>query len=199
MKKILLAMAALLLISSVGFSQVQVTRKKKQEVAEQTAPSKPRQLTAKEMYEKGEKEYNRKNYDEAINWWRKSAEKGYVKAQYDLGLTYQHGYAGQTINFAEAMKWYKLAAEQGDVSAQHNLGYMYDWGQGVAENKAEAFKWYLKAAEQGDDNSQYAVGTMYEYGYGVAPNKKEAVKWYIKAAEQNHGTAKDALRRLGIN
>ena len=87
MKKILLAIAALLLISGVGVSQVPVTRKKKQEATEQTAAPKPKptakpkhkakqssgesavastnQPSTEEVYRRGYEAFADKNYPEA--------------------------------------------------------------------------------------------------------------------------------------
>tara|TARA_B100000524_G_scaffold218828_1_gene115158 strand:+ start:1118 stop:1300 length:183 start_codon:yes stop_codon:yes gene_type:complete len=47
---------------------------------------------------------------EAVKWYRKSAEQGNAKAQYNLGRVYadDHGVAQSDT---EAVKWYRMAAE----------------------------------------------------------------------------------------
>ena len=79
---------------------------------------------------------------------KRAAERGNVRAQYELGDMY---YKGNEVdrNYGEAMEWYRKAAEQGDAVAQNNLGVMYHNGLGAARDNEEALKWYRKAAEQG--------------------------------------------------
>ena len=48
---------------------------------------------------------------EAVKWYRKAADQGYAKAQYNLGVCYTQGTGGPQDS-AEAVKWYRNAAEQ---------------------------------------------------------------------------------------
>ena len=56
------------------------------------------------------------DYNEAAKWYRKAAEQGYEKAQYNLGNSYYYG-RGVSQDYNEAAKWYRKAAEQGDADA----------------------------------------------------------------------------------
>ena len=87
---------------------------------------------------------------------REAADRGDVRAQYDLGRMYKDG-RGVPQDPAEAMKWFRKAAQQGDAQAQYDLGRMYEDGRGVPQDPAEAMKWYRKAAEQGDDSAHRAL------------------------------------------
>jgi len=87
---------------------------------------------------------------------KQAAEQGNVKAQNDLGVSYENG-RGVIPDDAEAVKWYQKAAEQGDSYAQFNLGLMYHNGNGIAKNEAEAAKWFQKAAEQENERAQKAL------------------------------------------
>ena len=70
----------------------------------------------------------------------KSAEGGWVDAQYALGIRYYTGdFAPQ--NYSEAVKWFTLAAEQGHKSAANYLVDCYIHGQGVEKDSDEAIKW----------------------------------------------------------
>jgi len=51
-----------------------------------------------------------------VQWYRKAAEQGFAKAQYNLGVKYANG-QGVKRDHAEAVRWYRKAAEQGLVSA----------------------------------------------------------------------------------
>ena len=53
--------------------------------------------------------------DQAVSWYRKSAETGDSYAQYCLGDYYA------TRDAAEAVAWFRKSAEQGNVSAQLEL------------------------------------------------------------------------------
>ena len=46
-----------------------------------------------------------------MKWYRKAAEQGDAKAQFNLALRYYKG-EGVTQDYAEAAKWYRKAAEQ---------------------------------------------------------------------------------------
>ena len=138
---------------------------------------------AKACFNKGFEYYNKANYAEAVKWYRKAAEQGGAKAQYNLGLCYHKG-IGVEHSHTEAVKWWRKAAEQGLVNAQHDLGVSYATGTGVEQSYTEAVKWYRKAAEQGYANAQNDLGISYEFSRGVAQSYAEAVKWYRKAAEQ---------------
>ena len=121
---------------------------------------------------------------EAVDWWRKSASKGYAYAflnLIDMSLN--------NLPFApspeETQKWMKIlrkSAEKGDAKMQYCLGQ-------VTKDKIEAAAWYRKAADQGDEESAYQLSLNYENGFGVLKNKSEAIKWRIKAAELNSTTA----------
>ena len=125
---------------------------------------------------------------EAVKWYRKAAEQGYAKAQYNLGVMYGKG-EGVAEDDREAVKWYRKAAEQGIARAQYNLGNRYLRGEGVPEDDQEAVKWLRRAAEQGYARAQLNLGNRYGKGEGVAEDDREAVKWYRKAAEQGHASA----------
>lgn len=92
------------------------------------------------------------NYNEAIKWYRQSADQGYAKAQYNLGLLYEDG-KGVKPDFYEAAQWYKRAANNGFAEAQNNLGVLYVMGKGVIRDKSKAELMFRKAAEQGNKNA----------------------------------------------
>lgn len=86
--------------------------------------------------------YEKKDYSEAIKWFKKAAEQGNVSAQYMLGICYKNGFG----EYGEAMKWFRTAAEKGNAEAQYELGYCYEYRLG---DKKEASYWYRKAIENG--------------------------------------------------
>ena len=89
-----------------------------------------------------------KDEKEAVKWYAKSAEQGYVIAQNNLGSCYRLG-LGVESNANEAVRWYRKAAEAEDAWGQYNLGMSYHTGTGFEKNETEARQWFAKAAKQG--------------------------------------------------
>lgn len=152
-------------------------------------------ISSEEQYQMGKKYFEQQDYDEAIKWIRKAAERGNPKGLTGLGVMYEYG-QGVPQDYAEAVKWYRKAAEQGDANGQNSLGDMYYNGHGVKKSYTEAIKWFRKAAEQGDAYGQYSLGYMYENAEGIYKDISKAREWYKKAAEQGHQGAIDALKGL---
>jgi TPR repeat protein len=88
--------------------------------------------------------------EDALVWYRKSAEQGYASAQYKLGFIYNRGDLGVSKDEAKAAYWYRKAAIQGHEFAEVILGSMYSEGRGVAKDETQAISWYRKAAAQGN-------------------------------------------------
>lgn len=66
-----------------------------------------------EEFDKGDKYFHgwygkKVNYGKALKWYLKAAEKGYTRAQCQLGVMYENG-QGVTKDLNEAEKWYKKA------------------------------------------------------------------------------------------
>jgi uncharacterized protein len=60
-------------------------------------------------------------------WYRKAAEQGYARAQYNVGVLYHEG-KRVSQDDGQAAAWYRRAAEQGHAQAQFNLGVLYASG-----------------------------------------------------------------------
>ena len=96
------------------------------------------------------------DYEQAVYWYRKSAENGYNWGQFNLGNCYFHG-NGVEQNYEWAVFWYRKAAEQGNIDAQFALGDCYYFGDGVDHDKDRAYFWFTQAAERGND---YAIEVL---------------------------------------
>jgi TPR repeat protein len=94
-----------------------------------------------------------RDYAEAIAWYQKAAERGDVKAQYNLGEAYHKG-EGVSKNNAEAVRWYRMAAEQGHAKAKYCLGVMYHNGEGVPKDYVEAYFWLSLAGTTLDEKER---------------------------------------------
>ena len=65
------------------------------------------------------------NQTEAVNWYRKAAERGDRDAQYKLGGCYEKGFGVQK-DLNEAMNWYERAAEKENKDALTALQILQD-------------------------------------------------------------------------
>lgn len=168
-------------------------------------------------YNVGENYYEAKEYNKAISWLTKGANKGYSDAQYLLGLMYFNG-EGCEKNTSTAVYWYRKSAEQDHAGAQCNLGYCYVNGIGVSENIFDGFDWTRKAykngsniaeenlssyfrdfklmAENGNTTAAFYLGLCYENGYGTSQNYYEAIKWYNVSANSGSPAGMNNLAYL---
>lgn len=122
-------------------------------------------------------------------WYRKSAEQGYARGQWEFG---SHLHAERHTD-CSAFYWMELAAHQGDAFYQVWLADYCDilsWEHLTEiEQYQKASYWYRMAAEQGDSWGQTNLGEMYREGLGVEQNDEQAVYWYRMAAEQGNADA----------
>lgn len=88
--------------------------------------------------------YEYRDYAAAVAWYRKAADKGHTKAQYQLGLLYERG-EQVPQNYDEAVRWYYSAAEQGDANAQYKVGCLHESGSEVKQDYKEAYVWFSLA------------------------------------------------------
>ena len=135
------------------------------------------------------------NFEKALSWFLKCAQKGDAKAQYYVGVMYSNGHGAQ-INLEKAAEWYKKSADQGDADAQCDLGIMYLQGHGVEKNETVAVAFFKKAAEQGHADAQLNLAVSFEKGEGLDKDVTQAAIWYRKAAEQGDTDAQIQLERL---
>jgi hypothetical protein len=88
------------------------------------------------------------DYAEAVKWFRRAAEDGYVKAQYNLGVAYEKG-DGVEKDFVLAHMWFNLAAVQGDSDAkkQEDLVARQMTAAQIAEAQSLARVWKPKGRD----------------------------------------------------
>ena len=161
---------------------------------------------ADDYYEKGEKAYRSGQYEEALDWFRKSAQAGYGQGQLIYGhMLYSNGQA-PLENKTEALKWFRLAGEQGNPVAQYMVGYFYEHGKVVEQNYRSAIEWYIKAANQGYVDAANNLGKIYDAVATSMSDKseakvyyEEAVYWYRQAAERGQPQSQANLGLMYFN
>jgi hypothetical protein len=110
-----------------------------------------------------------KNDLQALNWYRKAADQGYVLGEYNLGTMFFYG-NGVAEDNEQAAYWFRKAADQGYDVAQYLLGNMYQHGLGVPQNIQQAIAWYRKAAEQGHAEAIENLKNLRDDEPGVPPD-----------------------------
>jgi TonB family protein len=127
-----------------------------------------------------------RNYEAALNWYRKSAAQGYALAQYKLGMAYLKGDWGVPQDDVQAGKWLLQAASQGNVNAAYQIGELYFKGKGVEQDDTQAAEWITFAAKGYNASAQARLAGMYREGHGVPKDADEADKWQAMADRQIH-------------
>lgn len=87
------------------------------------------------------------NYEEAIRFLTRAADKGASRAIYNLARVYYVG-MGVPRDLARALDLFEAAARAGELLAQIELGRIYSQGLGVLPDHQLAKKWYSAAASQ---------------------------------------------------
>lgn len=161
-----------------------------------------------------------RNFQEALNWFRKAAEQNFPEAINNIGVVYESGY-GVKVDFCEAEKWYKKAADLGLTKAKYNLADLYYQHfeelylqsskqsdevsfsiheeiiniQNPISYEQKAFNLFCEAAEEGFTAAKCRVAECYLYGYGINKNEEAAFKWYNEAAQED---SVDAMYAIGL-
>lgn len=139
-----------------------------------------------------------RDYSEALRWYWKAADQGYLLSLSNIGAMYQYG-MGVAIDYQKARECYEKAAAGGIAKAKYNLGELYFNGNGVNRNYYEAVRYYREGAEGGDSGAQFKLGMAYHFGNGVSKDYAQAEQWYRKAATQNNADAQNSLGTLYYN
>ena len=137
---------------------------------------------------------------EVVRWMSKSAEGGYVPAQFNLGEILLNGYGGVATNEVAGVEWIRKAADakpgSGDwssqistASARYELGVCYRDGRGVKKDDKRAFELFNSAQVDGQRHGEtdVALAECYEKGIGVAKDEVQAEKIYQAVADAGTG------------
>jgi tetratricopeptide (TPR) repeat protein len=104
---------------------------------------------AKAQIELGKFYFLKKEFEQAIKWYRKSAEQGNAIGQGRLGLCYYEGH-GVKKDEEKAIKWLRKAAEKGDPLIQYTGGILLLYKDNINEQELEeGIQLLTKSAQQG--------------------------------------------------
>ncbi|MDX8396129.1 MAG: tetratricopeptide repeat protein, partial [Mariprofundaceae bacterium] len=136
------------------------------------------------LIEIGQSALEDKRYDDAFQWFEKSARESNAEGQFQLGSLYQKG-LGADRDDEQAVRWFRLAAKQGHAKAQYQLATHLEYGRGVSLGLQEMVSWYQQAAEKGLGEAMYRLAIVYSDGRGIDQSDDHALKWVLVAKKKN--------------
>ena len=89
-----------------------------------------------------------KNQTEALEWAKKSADGGFLRAADLVGSMYLNG-EGAEKSPETAIEWFEKSAQAGFPQSQMALALAHIEGKGTAKDPVKALEWGRKAAESG--------------------------------------------------
>jgi TPR repeat protein len=92
-----------------------------------------------------------KNPKKACDWYEKSAQAGYVAAQFNYAYCFDE-WGGRKRSAKNHLKWLTKAGEQSDLASQLSLMFWY-----LNTNKELAKKWGEKAAAQNNATARVTL------------------------------------------
>eukprot|EP01116_Phalansterium_solitarium_P013908 TRINITY_DN31363_c0_g1_i1.p1 TRINITY_DN31363_c0_g1~~TRINITY_DN31363_c0_g1_i1.p1 ORF type:complete len:785 (-),score=112.86 TRINITY_DN31363_c0_g1_i1:490-2844(-) len=125
---------------------------------------------------------NARDFDKAVAHYRISADAGFARAQYNLGLCYEHG-RGVPVDISEAKRWFASAAEQNFGMAMQSLA-------ALDEDPEQTLRQLQAAANTGLPSSMHQLGQFFEAGKAGTADHPKALEWFLKAARTGHHAAK---------
>ena len=155
------------------------------------------------MYENG---YGTtKDYNKAMQCYKKSVELGNRNANCEIGYMYYFGH-GVSKSISRAKEYFAKCDDKADCekvigyferienyndsSAYFNLGLCYaSYSKGVMQDYQKALHYYKKAADLGDKSAYNNLGVMYSRGEGVAQSAYTARSYFQKAADMSDEVA----------
>lgn len=164
----------------------------------------------------------RRDYPQAVEWYKQAAAQGISDAAYNLGLIYRAGAPGVSKDIGEACRWFRQAAEEalpigmyqfglclgsteaaavwmrkaadaGIADAAANLGIQIMYGQGVPQDIHLGLEWEKRAAEMGSPMGMYNYAVSLAQGLDGKENPRAAFEWLSKAVAADYCSAYAAL------
>ena len=154
------------------------------------------------MYENG---YGTtKDYNKAMQCYKKSVELGNSNANREIGYMYYFGHGVykskdkakeyfakcyDRVDCEKIISYFEHIEKYNDSGAYFNLGLCYAEGKGVMQDYEKARYYYQKAADMGNKSACNNLAIMYENGRGGYKSFSMAVSYYKKAADMGNATA----------
>ncbi len=119
----------------------------------------------------------------AQKWFRKAADQGLDKAQFNMGLFYLEGRKDIDPDPAQAISYFERAMQQDYAHAYYERARMMRRGQGGEVDPKSAAPLLQKALDLGLPEAGNALAELYLAGEGVAQDRAQARLIYGQAAQ----------------
>jgi uncharacterized caspase-like protein len=139
-----------------------------------------------------------KNYQGAVDAYKRAYDLGNTRALYALGQMYDEG-TGVAKDPSRARFYYEMAVQAKFAPAMVNLAAQYERGDGAAADFDKALGLYQQAADLGEARAINKLGMFNEKGLGMAANPTQARAYYEKAAATGYDEAMINLARCYAN
>ena len=127
----------------------------------------------------------KKNYREALTYFRRAADSGNREAMSYIGLMHHEGKGGLKKDDKSAVKLYREAAAGNEPMALCNLGLCYKFGHGVRINLKKAFCYFLRSSRLLHVPSYVYLGEAYLNGKGTERDYGSAVNYLRKSIRED--------------
>uniref|UniRef100_UPI00398F27C1 protein sel-1 homolog 1-like isoform X8 n=1 Tax=Pristiophorus japonicus TaxID=55135 RepID=UPI00398F27C1 len=166
--------------SQVGLGQLHLTGSKGIEQDYEDNPIGLTGLGSAYLYGKGVAV----DYEKALKYFKKAADKGWVDGQFHLGVMHYTG-LGVKRDYKVAIKYFHHASQAGHALALYNLAQMYGSGTGVVRSCLTATELYKNVCERG----QWTERFLSAYFAYKENNIDSAFLQYLFLAEQGYEMA----------
>lgn len=130
-----------------------------------------------------------KQYDKAIECFKKCESKNYSKAYFELALAYNLG-QGVAKDSKKALEYYsKITEEEVNGVIYNNLGVMYKNGEVVKKDLNKAFEYFKKAKEFKVNKAYRNLANCYFEGTGVEADYKKGLEILEEGLKDNISSA----------
>lgn len=146
------------------------------------------------MYSNGESVWV--DYQQAVYWFKKSAEQKFSPAQYRLGEMYYFAKGGLSKDLNKAISLFKKAAKQYDADAQMNLAMLNGTGEGMPLDTEKALYWIKLAGSGGYESADRYRDILLASADGKFSQEQQEYYWITKAAELGISEARETLEKL---
>ena len=92
------------------------------------------------------------DFDKALHYFKKAADKGHAGALYNLGIMYLKE-QGVAMNHELSISYFEKAAKKEHIDAQFTLGKLYLDGTIVTKDIKKARQYFKNACDKGDDEA----------------------------------------------
>ena len=143
-----------------------------------------------ELFGLGQRAEAEGDYEAALKYYQKSADKGGAQAWAALGKMYYKGVGGAR-DYGKAVECFTKASEQNEPQSEYILALCYRDGVGAKQNNGLFIDFLRRSAEHGYVRALHDLGVLHLEGYpGISKSVEKAGECFRQAAQGGYIPAK---------